>query len=77
MKRVNDSLLLWRRRLGWIKYIPSKRSKFEVKIYKLCESSTGYVWNFIVYTGKDSIYGQTHPGEDFFEDCAEGSPGPT
>jgi hypothetical protein len=34
-----------------------------VQIYKLCKSSTGYVWNFIVYTGKDTIYGQTHPGE--------------
>ena len=34
-----------------------------MKIYKLCESSTGYVWNFIVYTGKDTIYGQRHPGE--------------
>jgi len=34
-----------------------------VKIYKLCESSTGYVCNFIVYTGKDTIYGQSHPGE--------------
>jgi hypothetical protein len=34
-----------------------------MKIYKLCESSRGYVWNFIVYTGKDTIYGQRHPGE--------------
>ena len=34
-----------------------------MKIYKLCESSIGYVWNFIVYTGKDTIYGQRHPGE--------------
>jgi len=34
-----------------------------VKIYKHCESSTGYVWNFIVYTGKDTIHGQRHPGE--------------
>jgi len=34
-----------------------------VRIYKLCESNTGYVWNFIVYTGKDTIYGQRHPGE--------------
>jgi len=22
----------------------------------------GYVWNFIAYTGKDTIYGQIHPG---------------
>ena len=32
-----------------------------MKIYKLCESSKGYVWNFIVYTGKDTIYGQRYP----------------
>jgi hypothetical protein len=30
-----------------------------MKIYKLWESSTGYIWNFTVYTGKDT----THPGE--------------
>ena len=34
-----------------------------MKIYKLCESSTSYVWNFILYIGKDTIYGQRHPGE--------------
>jgi len=34
-----------------------------VKIYKLCESSTGCVWNFIVYMGEGTIYGQRHPGE--------------
>jgi len=34
-----------------------------MKNCKLCKSTTGYVWNFIIYTGKDTIYGQTHPGE--------------
>jgi hypothetical protein len=34
-----------------------------MKIYKFCNTSTGYVWNFTVYTGKDTIYGQRHPGE--------------
>ena len=43
---VDKSLLLWKGQLGWIQYIPSKQSRFGVKIYKLCESSTGYVWNF-------------------------------
>jgi hypothetical protein len=42
---------------------PPKQSRFEMKNYKLCKSTTGYVWNFIVYTGKDIIYGQRHPGE--------------
>jgi hypothetical protein len=71
---VDKSLLLWKGRLGWIQYRPSKRGRFGVKMYKLCESSTGYVWNFIVYSGKDTIYGHRHPGVDFFEDCAGGSP---
>ena len=34
-----------------------------MNFYKLCECSTGCVWIFIVYTGKDTIYGQRHPGE--------------
>jgi len=54
---VHESLLLWKGRLGWIQPIPSKQSRFGMKIYKLCESSTGYVWNFIVCTGKDTFYG--------------------
>jgi hypothetical protein len=60
---VNESLLLWKGRLDWIQYIPSKRSRFGMKINKVCKSSTGNVWNFTVYTGKDTIYGQRHPGE--------------
>ena len=60
---VDESLLPWKGRLGWIQYIPTKRSRFGVKFYKLCESSTGYVWNFTVYTGEDTIYGQRYPGE--------------
>jgi len=52
---VDDYLLLWKGRLGWIQCIPSKRCRFAVKIYKLCESSTDNFWNFMVYTGKDTI----------------------
>ena len=59
---VNKSLL-WKEWLGWIQYIPSKWSKFGMKIYKLFESSIGYAWNFIVYTGKDTIHVQKHPEE--------------
>jgi hypothetical protein len=34
-----------------------------MKNYKLCKSTTGYMWNFTVYTGKDTTYGQRCPGE--------------
>ncbi|XP_066920134.1 piggyBac transposable element-derived protein 4-like [Clytia hemisphaerica] len=37
-------------------YIPNKRERYGIKIYMLCESSTGYLSDFIVYTGADTIY---------------------
>jgi len=37
-------------------YIPLKSSKFGIKSYELCESSSGYLWSFIIYTGKDTVF---------------------
>ena len=33
-----------------------KASKFGIKSYELCESSSGYLWSFIIYTGKDTVF---------------------
>ena len=52
---VDESLLLWKGRLGWKQYIPKKRSRFGIKTYELCDSITGYLWNFLVYTGKTAV----------------------
>ncbi|GBN92992.1 PiggyBac transposable element-derived protein 4 [Araneus ventricosus] len=30
-----------------------KRARFGIKFYQLCESSSGYIWNSLIYTGKD------------------------
>lgn len=51
---VDESLFAWKGRLGFRMYIPSKRSRYGIKIYKLCESNSGYIWNYCVYTGKDT-----------------------
>lgn len=51
---IDESLLLYKGRLGWIQYIPLKRARFGIKTYLLCESKSGYVWNFIIYTGKQT-----------------------
>jgi hypothetical protein len=37
-------------------YIPSKCAKFGVKSSELCEAKSGYVWNFIIYPGQDTIF---------------------
>ena len=51
---VDENLLLYKGRLSWIQYMPLKRFIFGIKCFELCESSTGYVWNIIIRTGKDT-----------------------
>jgi hypothetical protein len=42
---IDESLLLWKDRLGLKVYIPKKSFHFGTESYKLCEAKTGYVWN--------------------------------
>ena len=49
---VDESLLLWKGRFLFKQYIPSKRARFRIKFYELCESSSGYLWNFVMHCGK-------------------------
>ncbi|KAG8236323.1 hypothetical protein J437_LFUL018599 [Ladona fulva] len=56
---VDESLLLYKGRLGWRQYIPQKRARFGIKTFLLCESNSGYVWSTIVYTGKGTILDDT------------------
>lgn len=51
---IDESLLLFKGQLGFKQFIPSKRSRFGIKLYVLCDCETGYVLDIIVYTGKDS-----------------------
>lgn len=55
---LDESLLLYKGRLGWVQYIPLKRARFGIKTYLLCESKTGYVYSFIIYTGKGTVLDQ-------------------
>ncbi|CAL1272460.1 unnamed protein product [Larinioides sclopetarius] len=54
---IDESLLMWKGRLSWKQYIPSKRSRFGIKFFVLCESESSYIWNLYIYTGKESDYG--------------------
>lgn len=49
---IDKELVLWKDRVGVKQYIPSKRARFGIKIFSLCESS-GYLWNSFVCIGKD------------------------
>lgn len=45
---VDESLLLYKGRIFMKRYIPSKRSRYGLLTYCLCETSTGYTWNFML-----------------------------
>lgn len=50
---IDESLMKCRGRLSYIQFNPSKRSRFGIKFYKLCESDSGFCWNFFIYCGQD------------------------
>lgn len=52
---VDESLWRYRGRLSFRQYNPSKRARFGVKVFKLCQSTgpgAGYTHRFSIYTGK-------------------------
>jgi hypothetical protein len=48
---IDESLMLWKGRLSIKQYIPSKRARFGLKSYELCESGSGYIWKSLIHTG--------------------------
>jgi len=50
---VDESLLLYKGRLVFKQYIPTKRHRFGIKLFVLCDCDTGIVLDMIVYTGTD------------------------
>ena len=51
---LDDSMMLWRGRLSFRQYIPSKAHKYGIKFYELC-SSDGFLLNFLIYKGKGTV----------------------
>ena len=45
---IDESIVPWRGRLGFRQYIPGKRHKYGVKLYKLCLPD-GYTYNVNIY----------------------------
>ena len=49
---IDESMMVWKGRLNFKQYIPSKRHRFGVKLFVLCDCHTGFVLDFIIYTGQ-------------------------
>lgn len=48
---IDESLVLWKGRLSFKQFIKSKRHRFGIKLFILCDCETDYILKFIIYTG--------------------------
>lgn len=51
---VDEAMIPFKGRLGFKQYIPSKPTKWGIKVWALADSSNGFLCNFCVYTGASS-----------------------
>ena len=49
---IDEVMLKFKGRLFWKQYMPKEPSKWGIKLWALCDSHTGYLMKFEVYTGK-------------------------
>jgi len=49
---LDEATMLWKGHVSYHVYNPKKPVKFGVKIYEVCESVSGYIVNWQIYTGK-------------------------
>jgi len=52
-KNISIDESLMQCRLHYIQFIRTKRARFGIKFYKLCDSKSRYIHNFNIYVGKD------------------------
>ncbi|GFS41753.1 contactin [Trichonephila inaurata madagascariensis] len=57
---MDESLIAYKGRLSWKQYIPQKRARFGIKLFQLCESESGYIWNSLIYTGKGTAFNENY-----------------
>lgn len=47
---IDESLVQWRGKIRFRQYIPSKRHRFGLKLFVMCDCKTGYIIDMILYT---------------------------
>lgn len=48
---IDESLMLFKGRVRFRQFIPSKRHRFGIKFFVMVDCETGYILDFIIYTG--------------------------
>ena len=50
---IDEKMIKSNNRCSFKQYLPDKKAKYGIKVFELAESSSGYVSNFKIYTGKN------------------------
>ena len=53
---IDKSSIHFKGRLSWKMFIVKKRSRFGLKFFMVCEAETGYISEFLIYTGNETVY---------------------
>ncbi|GBP70854.1 PiggyBac transposable element-derived protein 4 [Eumeta japonica] len=64
---VDESLTLFKGGLSFAQFIKAKAARWGIKSFELCESRTGYLHKFIIYTGEE----KENINEEIDDDCDE------
>lgn len=51
---MDESCCPWKGRLRFRLYNPRKPARFHIKLFQICEATSGYIAGFSIYTGKNS-----------------------
>ena len=52
---LDEGLLKWKGRLNIKTYNPKKPARYGIKFFFLCESKSGYVFDFSIYSGYTAL----------------------
>ncbi|XP_042224023.1 piggyBac transposable element-derived protein 4-like [Homarus americanus] len=70
---VDESMLKFKGRLFWKQYLPSKPStKWGIKLWSFCDSHTGFLVRFQIYTGKEAATQEHGLGYRVVKDLLQG-----
>lgn len=51
---IDESLMAFKGNISWKQFIPTKRARFGLKFFMMCESESIYIIKTILYTGKST-----------------------
>ncbi|KAK2578401.1 hypothetical protein KPH14_000941 [Odynerus spinipes] len=60
---IDESLLKFKGRCYFKQFVPSKRSRFGIKSFVLCDIQTGYIQDLLVYSGANMIISEDIPSK--------------